>query len=80
MVVLLYKSGIPTQLTTQFSNVLSDIEGFLIEFVFQETITSTPVKYNFYFKSDFGTIRFGRHLNKNGKGKQEQVSPGTCPD
>lgn len=62
MVVLLYKSGIPVQLTEQFTELRYDIEGFLVEFTFQETTITPPkttlpppIRYVFYSKSKFKT-------------------------
>lgn len=51
MVVLLYKSGIPVDLTAEFSNLFFDIEGFLIEFTYQKN--DIHFRYNYHFKSDF---------------------------
>lgn len=62
MVVLLYKSGIPVNLTAQFTELRFDIEGFLTEFTFQETTITPPkttlpppIRYIFYSKSKFKT-------------------------
>lgn len=55
MVVLLYKSGVPVQLSEQFSGLNFDIEGFLTEFTFQETTAKLPTRYIFYSKSKFKT-------------------------
>ena len=62
MVVLLYKTGIPVNLTGQFTELSYDIEGFLTEFTFQETKITPPkttppppIRYVFYFKSKFKT-------------------------
>lgn len=55
MVVLLYQSGIPVMLTEKFSKIQFDIEGFLIKFTFKESETTEPIKYRFYYKSEFKT-------------------------
>ncbi|MTH18291.1 hypothetical protein [Flavobacterium sp. LC2016-01] len=57
MVVLLYKSGIPVNLTNDFNDLRFDIEGFLIEFT-KKTIIGKDVvttKYAFHNKKEFKT-------------------------
>ena len=54
MKAILYKSGIPVELTDLGSNAKFDIEGFLMEFSFNEV--TTIVRYCFYFKSDFKKV------------------------
>ncbi|MBS7253509.1 hypothetical protein [Flavobacterium branchiicola] len=57
MVVLLYKSGIPVQLTNDFSDLRFDIEGFLIGFTHKAIIEKNIIttKYAFHHKSEFKT-------------------------
>ena len=55
MVVLLYKSGIPVNLTNDFSDLKFDIEGFLIEFTHKTSIEKNIIstKYAFHNKKEF---------------------------
>lgn len=57
MVVVLYKSGIPVNLTNDFSNLKFDIEGFLIEFTHKTSTEKNIIttKYAFHNKKEFKT-------------------------